>query len=141
MISPKLFPALCLAAVGMICFPTGKLCAQSDSRPSATITFANGASITVRNNHAKFRRIGVASGETINIALQLPLQFAGASLVAQALDGGIVDDQVAVAADGTTSLAFQAGVQPGLYRLLLSIGEKRATLQFWVPNPDNPDGT
>ncbi len=102
----------------------------------ATITFSNGASITIpSNNPENFRLVGILPGETVNIQLQLPPSFANTFVAVQALDGGLISGDVTVAADGTAAIAFQGGVQPGLYRILLSALGKSAMLQFSVSAP------
>ncbi len=104
--------------------------------PRATITFANGTALEVRSNNPEyFSLIGILPGETVNIQLQLPPSFANTFVAVQALDGGLISGDVAVAADGTAAIAFQAGVQPGLYRILLSALGKSAMLQFSVSAP------
>ncbi len=100
---------------------------------SATITFANDTSITIRGREL-FRRIGILPGEIVNIQLQLPSQFTNTVVAVQAMDGGVVSGDVTIAVDGTGSIVFQSGMQPGLYRILLSARGRSAMLQFWVPN-------
>jgi hypothetical protein len=134
--------ALALAFLG-IYFYAVPLPAQTTPTPSpapprvsATITFANGASITVRSNsQEKFRLVGILPGETVNIQLQLPPRFVNTPVAVQALDGGIVPVHVPIATNGTAALAFHAGVQPGLYRILLTAQGRSTLLQFLVPNP------
>jgi hypothetical protein len=85
--------------------------------------------------------VGLSPGETVEIQLPFFIALASRPLIVQALDGGSLSKgEVVSGADGTTSFGFQVAVQPGLYRVLLSIGDKTATLQFWVPNPQNPAG-
>ena len=135
----KIFPVACFAAFSLIYLPE-KLSAQTEggppgmqSRASATITFADGTSMTVRSRE-DFQSIEILPRETVNIRLQLPAQFANTLVAVQALDGGLVSEDVIVAADGTAAMAFQAGAPPGLYRVLLSMRGRSATLHFTVPN-------
>jgi hypothetical protein len=60
---------------------------------------------------------------------------------ATALDGGeatFSKPQSIIDVDGTTSMHFKAGSQPGLYRVLIVSQDSRSILQFWVPDPQNP---
>lgn len=145
MITKKFLSGACLAALSLICLDGEKLSAQTAPLPSAapsgasaTITFADGASIKLRSSQAKFRPVELLPGETVNIQLRLPRRFLDTPVAIQALDGGFVTQDALVAADGTAAIAFQAGVQPGLYRILLSARGRSALLQFWVLDSGNP---
>lgn len=71
----------------------------------------------------------------MTVELQLPLRFVNTTVAVQALDGGIVTGGRVIAPDGTTALAFHAGIRPGLYRILLTARGRSVLLQFSVPNP------
>lgn len=109
-----------------------------EPRPRATITFENGESITIRSGRRQFRPVEILPGETVQIHLQLPPGFANTLVVTQAMDGGLTSGDVVVGADGTAAVAFQGGVQPGLYRILLSARGESAILQFSVSPSENP---
>lgn len=98
---------------------------------SATITFANGETVKLFASD-RFRPVSVAAGETVTIQTQLPQQLTTVPAVVQALDGGTSTD-IAIAPDGSASMSFQAGSEPGLYRLLFSARGRTAVLQFQVP--------
>lgn len=116
--------------------------AQTEAGPRARITFADGTSVTIRghdrNEKVRLQPVAILAGERVNIQLKLPSRFANTFMAVQALDGGLASGDVLVAADGSAAIAFQGGVQPGLYRILLSAGGKSATLQFSIPNPGTP---
>jgi hypothetical protein len=61
---------------------------------------------------------------------------AGATVTVRPLDGGEVIGGISVT-NGSASIAFQAGSQPGLYRVVVDGDGTTATLQFWVVNPLN----
>jgi hypothetical protein len=82
--------------------------------------------------------VEAAAGYTVIIQLQLADRSPESPIVVQALDGGNVG-QNAVDPDGTVSFAFQAGTQPGLYRVLVKSGGTTATLRFWVPDQQHPE--
>jgi hypothetical protein len=128
-------------AVLAVLFHAGPLFAQAPG-PRARITFADDSSITIRGSRGdrvvKFQPVGILAGERANIQLKLPSRFANTVLAVQALDGGRVSDNVVVEPDGRADIAFEAGTQPGFYRILLSAGNKTATLQFSVANPGTP---
>jgi hypothetical protein len=103
----------------------------------ATVTFSSGESAEVRSTSDVFPLVSADAGETVNIQFGFPLTAAGASLLAQPLDGGVVlADNLPIGLDGTVSMQFQLGALPGLYRVLLNVGGQIMTLQFSVPNPD-----
>ncbi len=132
----KLWAAL--AACGVFCIQAHLLAAPAGPpRAGARITFANGSFVDLRADD-RFQLIGVLAGETITINLQLPPSFANTLVAVQALDGGLVSGDMTIGVDGMGALAFQAGVQPGVYRILFSALGRSALLRFSVPNPANP---
>lgn len=124
-----------------LCFLAASLRGQSTAPPpvSATITFANGGSITVGSNDQQiFNPIDILPGEALGIALQLPSGFVNTPVGMQPMDGGFAPEEIEIAQDGSTAFVFQAGSQPGLYRILLRTLDSSVLLQFTVPNPGNP---
>jgi len=113
--------------------------AQASVRPALTISFADGGSVTFRTDRDLFHPVGVFPGETTSMQLVVPKNLANTHLSIGALDGGAVTEDVIIGADGTASITFQAGTQPGLYRLLASAVGKTAMLQFWVFDAANPE--
>lgn len=105
------------------------------ARERATITFSNGESVTVHTKQQQFRPVAVLSGETVNVQLRLPLEWANTPVAVQALDGGFVSEGTVVAADGSAAIAFQAGVRPGVYRVLVSANSRSTMLRFSVAGP------
>lgn len=112
-----------------------------DLTPTVTIGFANSPSVRTHGHGRHFGLLAIRPHETVNIQVQFAVEAAGASLLVHALDGGEARTPQAptVAADGTASFQFQAGAQPGLYRIVIS-GVGDSLLQFWVPDPKNPNG-
>ena len=109
--------------------------ATAPSGASALITFANGSSVQVRTSKGKLPSVAILPGENLSVQMQLPQSFAEGSMSIQALDGGVVTQNVTVAADGTAFFGFQGGIQPGLYRILLSAHGRSVLLQLWVQQP------
>jgi len=113
----------------------------ASGNPTAAITFPSGAFLQVRSTSDLFPLVAADPGASLNIQLRFPVNFAGATIIAAALDGGIASiaqDNPAIAADGTASIQFQVASQPGLYRVLLNTGGVFTTLQFWVANSQSP---
>lgn len=108
-------------------------------RPTATFTFGNGQKITPRSATRRFRLVGLHPGETIDVALQFPAGL-GNSATAQSLDGGklISFSKSHEGTGGLASIRFQAGNQPGLYRVVVPGTSPPLLLQFWVADPHNP---
>lgn len=113
---------------------------QSDDSPSATVTFASGASTQISSQSGYFPLVASNAGEAHTINLQLPAT-APRNLIVQPLDGGALGagaQSSAVSVDGTTSFQFQLGMKAGRYRVLLNDGGVTTLLQFWVADPQNP---
>jgi len=107
----------------------------SDGSPTASIQFADGRTLPIRSQGGQFPLVIGYAGQTMTVQCRIPAAIAS-RLVIQSLDGGTMSSPTPVAADGTTTLQFQAGTQPGLYRILVILGDRSATLQFWVPIPN-----
>ncbi|PZR73708.1 MAG: hypothetical protein DLM73_10140 [Chthoniobacterales bacterium] len=105
----------------------------------ATIAFADGSIVQTRAATGKFQLVGLHANESVNIAIPVPAAGIGAFVAVQSLDGGTVvgASQVPVT-NGVAAIGFQAGSQPGLYRVLIGGAGSPATLQFWIPDPQNP---
>jgi hypothetical protein len=103
----------------------------------ATIVFGDASVARPRAANAKFQLVKVRASESVAIALPLPPGAVAASLQTIALDGGTVVPGASIT-NGAAAISFQAGTQPGLYRLLVNGAGPTVTLQFWVPNPQNP---
>jgi hypothetical protein len=83
-----------------------------------------------------FSQVTAEVAQSFGVQVRFPLELAGATVSAQALDGGTFpngQDNLTVAPDGTVSIQFQTGDQPGLYRLRLLVNEAGALLHFYVP--------
>ena len=105
-------------------------------RAKVTVTFANGDHVTLRSREEGFAPVEVAAGEAVTIRAQLPRRLANAPAFIQPLDGGTIASDLAIAPDGSASLGFRVGEQPGLYRLLVSVGGRTAMLQFQVASAE-----
>ena len=105
---------------------------------SDVITFANDQAIRGWSTAGRFPPVALNRLETASIKLQFAATMAGTPVIIQALDGGelgLAADSAAIALDGTTSFQFQAGDQPGAYRVLVIAGGTASMMQFEVPNP------
>jgi len=110
----------------------------SDGSPTASILFPDGRVLPILSQSGQFPLVLSTAGQALTVQARVPAALLS-RLVIQALDGGTLSTSPP-AADGTTLLQFQTGAQPGLYRILFVLGDRSATLQFWVPIPngDNP---
>lgn len=114
--------------------------AVAPRRPSATFTFGDGQKITARSRTGRFRLVGLRAGEVVDVDLQLPNRLSANFAMAQPLDGGklISFSKGDVGLGGLASIRFQAGHQPGLYRVFVPGFGAPWLLQFWVADPKNP---
>jgi hypothetical protein len=112
-----------------------------DPRPSATFTFADATQVATRSTTGRFRLVGLNQNETVEVALLSPRGSLGRSAGPLSLDGGkIISVSTSQVATGVLTLIhFQAGNQPGLYRVLVAGLGASARLQFWVADPNNPN--
>lgn len=107
--------------------------------PKVTIIFPNAESLQDRSRGRQYGLVGIRPNELVEIALQFSTQWAQRLLSVEALDGGrvLAKRNVVVAADGTASVRFLVGHDPGLYRLSITGAGAPALLRFWVPDPEN----
>jgi len=112
----------------------------ASNSPTAAMTYPDGSSLSVRSHGGHFPLVAGPAGQTVNIQLRFPSNPANTALTIGALDGGTIpQSSTSVASDGTASLQFQPGTQPGRYRVLLNQGGSLSTLEFWVPDPQRPN--
>ncbi|HYJ05823.1 MAG TPA: hypothetical protein VEX43_11855 [Chthoniobacterales bacterium] len=114
--------------------------AVAQRRPAATYIFGDGKRLTTRSRTGRFRLVGLRAGEVVDIALQLPARLPAGSAMAQPLDGGklISFSRSDVDVGGLATIRFQAGSQPGLYRVFVPGFGAPSLIQFWVADPNNP---
>ncbi len=79
-----------------------------------------------------FAPVELAPGESVTVQSQLPSSLVNTPSFVQPLDGGMITSELTVSADGRASLGFQAGTQPGIYRLFLGARGKTVMIQFVV---------
>jgi hypothetical protein len=108
--------------------------------PSATVTFADRTQIKIQSTGGRFQLVGLHLSEAVDVALDVPAVLLSSSATAQSLDGGkIFSFSMNPAGSGTlSSIRFQAGARPGLYRVLVPGIGRPGLLQFWVADPNNP---
>ena len=112
----------------------------SKRRSIATCTLGYGQKITSRSSSRRFRGVSLQPGEIVDIALQLPRSLSDFAS-AQPLDGGqvISFSKNHSGVSSAVAIRFQAGNQPGLYRVLIP-GSLSPMLQFWVADAQNSKG-
>ena len=104
----------------------------------------------------KFQIVAALPGETVTMAVPMPVTSFQASASVQALDGGWLipglDDTIGLPStpvspnrpleapivNGKVTVRFKLGTHPGLYRVLIIGLGPAATLQFWVQDPLRP---
>jgi hypothetical protein len=113
----------------------------TDLGPSATFTFADATQIKAQAyGSGVFQLVGLHPREVVEIGLDAPVSLGSNPIAMQPLDGG----KIMAASKGSrrglglSSIRFQVGNQPGLYRVLVSGNGSRSLLQFWVADARNP---
>jgi hypothetical protein len=106
----------------------------------ATVSFADRSSVQSRAASGKFQLVALHPSESVNIALRVSAA-SGAAMSVRVLDGGgVVGPSTVSVANGEASVGFQAGSQPGLYRVLVEGSGTKALFQFWVSSAADPAG-
>ena len=121
--------------------PTITTAPPAENGPAATLSFPGEKSLKTKSRKGRFPLAGIRPNESVEIQLQFAADWADTPITVQALDGGKVlakAKDAIIAADGTTSFRFQAGAQPGLYRIQVITADSISTLKFWVADPENP---
>jgi hypothetical protein len=109
---------------------------EPEGASSGEITLGDGEEIQEYSTKGKFAPVTLEPLGTSDVTLQFSTSFAGAPVIAQALDGGQLSGESATIDDtGTTSFQFQVADQPGLYRILVIAEGTVSMVQFEVPNP------
>jgi hypothetical protein len=149
----KSFPRLLLAWSFLLTLSATTAFAQSialptptppvvvDMRPNATFVFADATQVVTRSSTGRFRLVGLHPNETVDVAVLFPVISRRSSAGPLSLDGGkIISVSTSPTATGGLALIrFQAGGQPGFYRVLVPGFGASARLQFWVTDPNNPN--
>ena len=106
----------------------------------ANIALGGNKSVTANCFQGLFDRVGLQPNQVVSLSVQLPAALAGRQIIIESLDGGLVSDTAAtVATDGALALQFQAGSQPGMYRVNLRSGPLALGLEFYVLDPTQPE--
>lgn len=120
--------------------PTISPAATERPAQKAAIIFADGSSVQSRAATGKFQLVALHPSESVSISLRVSAP-PGNAMSVRVLDGGNVVGPSAVSvANGVASVGFQAGSQPGLYRVLVDGAGTKALFQFWVSNPSGAAG-
>lgn len=112
-----------------------------ETDPLATVVFPNGYLIEARTRDGSSPLMGILANETVNVQLTFPATCIGQTILTEALDSGLATaarPDETLGSDGMVPFVFTAGDQPGLYRIVIKVGETVSTLQFWVANLEDP---
>jgi hypothetical protein len=106
---------------------------------SDEITFEDQEQIQGLSTKGEFAPVPLDPLETVDVKVQFPSSLAGAPVTVETLDGGAlsgIGEPATLNADGAVSFQFHVSDQPGLYRILATIGGSSVGMvQFQVPNP------
>jgi hypothetical protein len=112
--------------------------------PVALIVFPDRGWVRARSKDGLFSIADILPGETVSVQVQFPPTSIGQTITVQVFDSGSATaarPEETLGADRLVPFVFTAGDQPGLYRVVIKVGEIASTLQFWVGNPDDPSDT
>jgi hypothetical protein len=138
----KLCIALCTVAFAATGFPTLELRAQTlnGSGPSIEMETDDGSGERKRQRtlDGVMEPVGLPVGGQIAITLEASSSKAGQTVRLGLLDGGEIADPstLTVATDGKVGFSFVAGITPGLYRVLVSLGTDQYELRLYAVEID-----
>jgi hypothetical protein len=131
------FLVLALSA-GISAYSNSNLHAQGAPLvPLVMVSFADEQPVHLHSQHGQFAPVPANAGEMADIRLHFPAVYAGTSLVIQAMDGGnlqLPQEPVTIDSQGRASFQFQAGQDPGVYRIVIVASDTPSVLQFSVPS-------
>jgi hypothetical protein len=108
-------------------------------RRLATVTLSDASIVVTRAAAGKFQMVAARPGELITVIVPFPPLALGTTAAVSALDGGkLIGTSPVPIIHGAATIHFQAGSQPGLYRVLVLGLGPAATVQFWVQNAQRP---
>jgi hypothetical protein len=113
--------------------------ARVQPRRLATVTLSDASIVLPRAAAGKFQLVAARPGELITVVVPFPPLALGPSAAISALDGGkLIGTSPVPIVHGAATIHFQAGTQPGLYRVLVVGLGPAATVQFWVQDAQRP---
>ena len=148
MTTKKLFNAACVALFAALCLAGPNLCAQSPPSPeedvsaNAVIVSASGKARRLRGQADYIGRAGLRAHQLVSVAVRFSSSRAAQPVLISTLDGGRIvasKKDLSVSAEGTVDFKFQAGSEPGLYRVLVQAGVDEYRLEFYVLNTQHPE--
>lgn len=135
---------LLAAAIAITWLSPKTLLAQStpDIPVSVLVTSASGAERQLPGSDYNLGRAGLGPEQLVTVTLLFPQDTKGQPVSVSSLDGGSLSSvdgasDLKVSEDGTAPFQFQAGHQPGLYRLVVMFGAAFYHLEFYVLDPQN----
>ncbi|HEY2711466.1 MAG TPA: hypothetical protein VGI60_03050 [Chthoniobacterales bacterium] len=148
---PPRIAGLVFFASALSSLPTS-LRAQDDGPPgpivsralAATVDYGNEAVFQPAKQSTDFERLGVLPNQVLSITVQFPVELAGQTIIAEALDGGTLslpEGGLVVGRDGTVSFQFQAGISFGACRIGVHQPDDSNFIQLWIVDPDHPENT
>jgi len=108
-------------------------------RRLATVTLSDASVVVTRAATGKFQLVAARPGELLTVVVPFPAATLGLTAAVSALDGGkLIGTSSVPIVHGAATIHFQAGTQPGLYRVLVLGLGPAATVQFWVQDAQRP---
>lgn len=139
---------LFLAVAGVLAGPANGLAQEVERLTplpviNAALDFRDNRVLDLKSSSdGSFELVALPPDETVAIALAVPASLAGKILIVGALDGGTIsvaqDESLTVSDKGLITFSFNAGPNPGTYRVVVQTGDSEDDhwrLSFSVPNP------
>lgn len=104
-----------------------------DLSPTGVVQLPGGLIKQLHSAGGRFPTIEASAGAITQVVLRLPPAVAS-QLIIESLDGAAVSLQAPAGTDGIATLQIGLGMQPGIYRVLVKLGQFSTILQFRVPS-------
>jgi hypothetical protein len=108
----------------------------------AKITFSPGDEVTVESKEGGSDQsivptVGLLPNQQVAVTLEFPSDKVGAPVLIASYDGGQISGigAAVVPNEGTIPFTYQSGGGPGIYRVLVQVGDEQHLVQFRVNPP------
>lgn len=132
---------VCLGTIFGQTPPSSAVGRPADDSLQVAVQSASGKERHPRHHAGFVDRVGLRPGQTVALKLIFKGRPAGESVTVSPLDGGatIGENARSTSAGGNVQLSYQAGANPGRYRVLVQNAGQEYELEFYVLDTDNPE--
>lgn len=135
-----LFASLSVAGASLQTLHSAQSTEVPDDSIEVTIKSASGKERYPLQHDGMIDRVGLRPGQTVQIKLKFKGKKTGEAVHVSSLDGGELSGHgsLAISSNGNLQFNYQAGAEPGRYRVILSLAQEEYWFEFYVLNTSNP---